>query len=50
MQALFQPIYLYNLIVGVALPLIYINTIIQLMGKLVAKGFPPDLSRKVISP
>jgi len=48
MQALFQPIYLYNLIVGVALPLIYINTIIQLMGKLVAKGFPPDLSRKVI--
>ena len=48
MHALFQPIYLYNLTIGIALPLVYINTIIQLMSRLVAKGFPPDLSRKVI--
>ncbi len=48
MKALFQPVWLWNAAIGIVLPLLYINTIIALMNKLVSKGFPPDLSRKVI--
>ncbi len=48
MRALFQPVWLWNAAIGIVLPLIYINTIIALMNKFVEKGFPPDLSRKII--
>lgn len=44
----FQPAFVWNIIAGALFPLIYITVVIQLMGKLVVKGFPPDLSRKVI--
>ncbi len=48
MEALIKPIFLWNALIGTLLPLIYIFTIIGLMNKLVEKGFPQDLSRKII--
>jgi len=48
MKALFQPIFLYNMAVGILLPFIYIQSIIKLMDVFVSKGFPQDLSRKII--
>lgn len=48
MKAVFLPTPLWNAVIGIFLPLIYINTIIAIMNKLVVRGFPQDLSRKVI--
>ncbi len=48
MKALFQPVFLYNMAVGILLPFIYIQSIIKLMDVFVSKGFPQDLSRKII--
>ncbi len=48
MKALFAPVFLYNFVVGTFAPLIYIQTVIKLMELLVRRGFPQDLSRKVI--
>lgn len=48
MKALFEPVFVYNLAIGIVLPAVYIFSVIGLMGKLVEKGFPQDLSRKVI--
>ncbi|MGQ4833580.1 MAG: diacylglycerol/polyprenol kinase family protein [Candidatus Asgardarchaeia archaeon] len=44
----FLPVFVWNLIAGSIFPLIYIFFVIGLMGKLVEKGFPQDLSRKVV--
>ncbi len=44
----FLPVFVWNIIAGSVFPLIYIFFVIGLMDKLVAKGFPQDLSRKVI--
>jgi len=48
MKALFEPVFLYNFVVGTFAPLIYIQSIIKLMEVFVRKGFPQDLSRKII--
>lgn len=48
MKAIILPVPVWNAVIGIFLPLIYINTIIAIMNKLVDKGFPPDLSRKII--
>lgn len=45
---MFEPVFLYNFVVGTFAPLIYIQSIIKLMEVLVRKGFPQDLSRKII--
>ncbi|MEQ9715465.1 MAG: phosphatidate cytidylyltransferase [Candidatus Asgardarchaeum sp.] len=44
----FLPVFVWNMIAGIVFPLVYIFFVIGLMGKLVEKGFPQDLSRKVI--
>ena len=48
MEAPFQPVFVWNFVAGVIFPLIYIMAVINLMEKLVVKGFPQDLSRKII--
>ncbi len=48
MKAIILPVPVWNAVIGIFLPFIYINTIIAIMNKLVDKGFPPDLSRKII--
>ncbi len=47
MEPLFTPVWLWNVSVAV-IEVIYIFVVIGVMDKLVAKGFPSDLSRKVI--
>jgi len=48
LQAPIQPVFVWNFIAGTVLPALYIFSIIGIMNKLVLKGFPQDLSRKVI--
>jgi len=48
LKAPIQPVILWNFFAGAVLPAIYIFSIIGFMDKLVAKGFPQDLSRKII--
>jgi len=48
LKALIQPVILWNFFAGTVLPAVYIFSIIGLMNKLVTKGFPQDLSRKII--
>ncbi|MBN1542157.1 phosphatidate cytidylyltransferase [candidate division KSB1 bacterium] len=47
MQPLFSPVWLWNTLVAIV-EIIYIFVIIGAMDKLVARGFPSDLSRKII--
>lgn len=44
----FLPGFVWNMLVGGLLPLVYIFTVIGLLNNLVEKGFPADLSRKII--
>ncbi|HNT65238.1 MAG TPA: phosphatidate cytidylyltransferase [bacterium] len=47
MQSLFSPVWLWNTAVAIV-EIIYIFVVIGVMDKLVARGFPSDLSRKII--